>query len=283
MNVTPKTLILDLLSTVPKSSMPVATLLAAAQLFYISENNLRVTLARLRAAGMVEQDERGQYRLALEAAPVGRQVTSWRKVEQRVRRWDGAWIGVHTASVQRRERRAHRHADRALRFLGFERFDTGLHLRPDNLVGGLTTVREQLHELGLDKKAMVFGMHTLDEDSERRARGLWDIASLRAGYKRSLAELTKSERRLTTLPSHEALVESFVLGGRVIRQVVLDPLLPEPLVPTSERQALVEALCRYDRAGRSCWSSFLRDPTGARPLRRETRMRLTRTQEGEAA
>ena len=54
------------------------------------------------------------------------------------------------------------------------------------------------------------------------------------------------------------MVESFLLGGRVIRQIVLDPLLPEPMVPAAERTALVDAMRPYDRAGRACWASFMR-------------------------
>jgi phenylacetic acid degradation operon negative regulatory protein len=262
-DVTPKRLILDLLSTAPSSALPVAALVAAAGLFGISENNVRVTLARLRAARMIDQDERARYRLAAGAAPVGRQVTAWRHVEQRVRRWDGGWIGVHTAAVQRSERRAHRHGDRALRFFGFQRLDAGLHLRPDNLAGGVEAVRDQLRDLGLSAKAIVFGVHDLDAGAERRARRLWHTAALRDGYRASLAALAKSERRLGALPAHAALVESFRLGGRVIRQIVLDPMLPEPLVPTAERKALVEAMCRYDHAGRSCWSSFLKQAIAA--------------------
>jgi phenylacetic acid degradation operon negative regulatory protein len=273
---TPKSLILDLLSTVPKSAMPVGALVAAGQLFGVSENNIRVTLARLRAAGMTDQDERGQYRLAEEAAPVGKQVTTWRDVEQRVRPWAGHWIGVHTAAVQRSERRAHRHGDRALRFLGFEQFDTGLHMRPDNLAGGVEAVRQRLYELGLDGKAMVLGIHDLDARAERRARRLWDVAALRNGYRSSLLALKKSESRLAALPLHEALVESFLLGGRVIRQIVLDPLLPEPLVPASERAAVVEALCRYDRAGRTCWSAFLRQAAEGTMGARERRLQVVR-------
>ncbi len=282
-DLTPKSLILDLLSTVPKSSMAVGALVAAGELFGVSENNVRVTLARLRAAGMIDQDDRGQYRLAAAAAPVGKQVTSWRDVEQRVRRWSGGWIGVHTVAVRRSERRAHRHGDRALRFLGFERFDTSLHLRPDNLTGGVDSVREQLYGLGLDTKAMVFGIRDLDDAAERRARCLWDAVGLRNGYRASLAALMKSERRLAALPSHEALVESFLLGGRVIRQIVLDPLLPEPIVPTQERTALVEALRRYDRAGRVCWSSFLREAIQGTTSPPGRRLQLIRMKQGEAA
>jgi phenylacetic acid degradation operon negative regulatory protein len=279
-HLSPKRLILDLLSTAPKSAMPVGALVAAGHLFSISENNVRVTLARLRAAGMIDQDERGRYRLAAQAAPVGKQVTSWRSIEQRVLPWDGGWIGVHTAGVQRSERRAHRHGDRALRLMGFERFDTGLHLRPDNLAGGVETVREQLYALGLDAKAMVFGIHDLDARAERRARRLWDAAALRDGYRASLGALKRSQRRLSALPAHAALVESFVLGGRVLRQIVLDPLLPEPLVPADERRALVEAMCAYDQAGRSCWSAFLTQAVAERNAVRPRRQQLN---QGDAA
>ena len=53
------------------------------------------------------------------------------------------------------------------------------------------------------------------------------------------------------------MVESFRLGGRVIRELVRDPLLPEALVPAAERRALVAALRRYDLAGRRVWASFM--------------------------
>jgi len=269
---TPKRLVLDLLSTVPATTMPVGALVAAGRLFCINENNLRVTLARLRAAGLIDPDERGRYRLAAAAAPVGKQVTAWRTVGQRVRTWDGGWIGVHTAAVRRSDRRAHRHADRALRLLGFERLTAGLHLRPDNLIGGVDAVRQQLYELGLDAKALVFGLDELDGAAEQRARGLWDTATLRERYRSSLAALRKSERRLADLPAHEALVETFLLGRRVLHQIVLDPLLPDPLVPVGERTALVDAMGRYDRLGRACWSAFLKQSLAATAVPRERRL-----------
>ena len=51
--------------------------------------------------------------------------------------------------------------------------------------------------------------------------------------------------------------ESFSLGGDVLRQIVLDPLLPEPIVPALERRRLGEAMRRYDRLGRACWAGRL--------------------------
>ena len=103
----------------------------------------------------------------------------------------------------------------------------------------------------------MFELGGLDPASDARARGLWDVTALCGGYRQSLADLAESERALQVASEAQAMVDSFLLGGRVIRQLVLDPLLPEPIVPTSERDALVEALRRYDRLGRACWAAFL--------------------------
>jgi len=255
---TAKSLTLDLLSTLPGSTMPVGALVEAAALFGIQENALRVALARLRAAGQVERDERGRYRLGTAAQPIDRRVTSWRRAAERVRPWDGGWLGVHTAGLAPRpSERQLRRRGRALRFLGFETLVPGLALRPDNLRGGVASVREELHALGLEAGALVFELGALDPATEARARGLWDVAALCAGYRQSLADLAASERRLQVASEADAMVESFLLGGRVLRQLVLDPLLPEPVVPTAERDALVEAMRRYDRLGRACWAPFM--------------------------
>ena len=92
---------------------------------------------------------------------------------------------------------------------------------------------------------------------DARARSLWDVAALCAGYRQSLADIEASQQRLQVASEAEAMAESFRVGGRVIRQLVLDPLLPDPIVPVAERDALVEAMRRYDRLGRACWAGFL--------------------------
>src|SRR5262249_48150841 len=97
-----------------------------------------------------------------------------------------------------------------------------------------------------------------DAMTDGRVRRLWDVRSLRRGYREAHAALVASEARLPALPTHEAMVESFLLGGRTIRQLVLDPLLPESLVPAAARVAPVAAMRRYDRVGRACWATFMR-------------------------
>ena len=51
--------------------------------------------------------------------------------------------------------------------------------------------------------------------------------------------------------------EAFLLGREVIRWTVLDPLLPEAIVPGEERSALINAMKEYDRTGRNLWRQYL--------------------------
>jgi phenylacetic acid degradation operon negative regulatory protein len=236
--------------------MPVRALVAAAGLFGIGENSLRVALARLLAGGMIERDERGEYRLGRRAAAVQQQVRFWRRIEDRVRGWDGGWIGVHTGALRRESRSTLERRRRALRFLGFRELVPGLEVRPDNLSASLEALRRELAELGLPTVAPVFAIARIDASSDVAARALWDGNALVAEYRRSRAELASSEARLPGLSTRESMVESFLLGGRVIRQIVLDPLLPEPIVSAAERRDLVAAMRRYDKLGHACWRAF---------------------------
>jgi phenylacetic acid degradation operon negative regulatory protein len=237
--------------------MPVGALVAAGALFDIPENGLRVALTRLLSRGLVARDERGRYRLGPAAAALNQRVVSWRRLEERVRRWEGCWIGVALGGLARGRGSALAAAERPLRLLGFQALTAGLALRPDNLKGGVAAVRDELLALGLDPQAVVCELGALDAANEAKARGLWDGAALRRSYARSCRELAASEARLGRLAEGAAMKESFQQGGRVIRALVQDPLLPEPLVPAEERRAVVAALRRYDRAGRRAWAAFL--------------------------
>ena len=275
MQPTAKRLTLDLLSTIGDRSMPVRALVAAADLFGIEENSLRVALARLLAAGTIERDERGEYRLGRRDAAVQQQVRSWRRIEDRVRHWDGGWLGVHTGALRRESRATLERRRRALRFLGFRELVPGLEVRPDNLSASRQALYDEIVALGLPTAAPVFSMAMADRSSDAAARELWYGDVLVADYRRSRAELAESEARLPGISPRDAMAESFLLGGRVIRQIVLDPLLPEPIVPAGELRDLVAAMRRYDKLGHSCWRAFfsqyrltsMRAPVHSEPAR----------------
>src|SRR5262245_54399719 len=237
--------------------MPVSALVAAAPLFGIEANALRVAIARLLAKGQIARDERGRYRIGAAAAPVDRRVLGWSRTEEAPARWSGGFWMVHAGSLGAARTEPRRRREQALRLLGFAALAPRLAVRPDNLRADLAALRAELVALGLEPDALLLRASEIDPAGEARARRLWRTEELAQGYRRSAAALAPSEARLARLPEERAMVESFLLGGRVIRQLVLDPLLPEPLAPEAERRALAQALRRYDRVGRRVWAAFL--------------------------
>ncbi len=254
---TAKSLTLDLLSSLRGGAMPVAALVAAARLFAIDENALRVAIARLLRAGQLVRDERGSYRLGAAARAVDERVLAWRDAESRTQRWSGGWWLLRASALPAARSRARRTREQALRLLGFASLAPELALRPDNLRVSSAELQSELAALGLERGALLARAAELDPASDARARALWSRDASALAYRRSLGELSASGARLAQLPEERAMVESFLLGGRVIRELVLDPLLPEPLAPETLRRELIRRMREYDRLGRRAWARFL--------------------------
>jgi phenylacetic acid degradation operon negative regulatory protein len=256
MPVRPQSLVMDLLSAVGGQPIPVRALVRAAEVFGLTGNSTRVALARLLAAEKVERSERGAYGIAPAARVIQSHVTSWSELESRGTSWSGGWIGVHVGALDRDRSTARRRA-RALSFVGLRELESGLFVRPDNVRGGVAKVRELLARFGLEPEAPVFSMAELDAATRDRATALFDGPALVRGYQRMRKQLDASNARLDSLPLERAVRECFTLGGQAIRLLAFDPVLPAPIVDESERRALVEAMRRYDRAGRRVWRKFM--------------------------
>ncbi|HEY2775210.1 MAG TPA: PaaX family transcriptional regulator [Candidatus Binatia bacterium] len=252
----PKSVVLDLLSTLRGRSAPVRFLVAAAEIFDIDPNATRVAITRLLACGLIERDERGAYRTGAAAGPITSRLNSWRNLERRTRPWDGSWLGA-TPDACCCVRDTRTTSVRALEFVGMREFSSGLWVRPDNLDGGIDAARETLQALRLAPDCPVFRIVDLDDVADARARKLWDAAQVRSLYRALTADLERSAARLPRLDEKRAMAESFLIGGEAIRRIVLDPLLPDAIVPTGERDTLVKAMTAYDEIGRRCWAPFI--------------------------
>jgi phenylacetic acid degradation operon negative regulatory protein len=211
---------------------------------------------RLASARFIESAGRGEYRLAEGAENLAREVASWRDAEQRVCRWGGDYVAVHTGALGRSDKSALRRRTRALAMLGFAEVERGLHVRPDNLRGGVDSVRSRLYALGLEAEASVFQGGAFDDEREARIRTAWDGAALTASYVKTRRQIEQWLNRAPDLELEVAARESFLLGSRAIRQIVYDPLLPPPLVDVGERRAFVDAMKEMDRDGRRIWRRF---------------------------
>lgn len=250
---TPKSLLLDLLRVARPASVPVGALVGVGQLFGITGNALRVALARLAARGLVESDERGSYRLAPSSRGVAEHVEEWRRGDARVREWDGAWLAAWLPRGSARG--ARRQSARALGMLGFAEGLAGLHVRPDNLPGGVQAARERLSALGLERDAEILVARDLDVALVARwKKQLWPLARLERGYSHALQQLQRSSPRARSLPLDQAVVETFRVGGNAIHVLATDPLLPAEILRPDKRRELTAAMIEYDVVGRDVWA-----------------------------
>lgn len=264
----PRQLIQKLLLAADGGELSARDAVAACELFGIRENSVRVALVRLASAGLIEAAGRGSYRLGPSGKDLAAEVATWPLAVQRVRDWNGGWVAVLTGGLGRSDRVALRARDRALAIAGLRELDKGLFVRPDNLAGGVAGLRERLAKLGVEPGAPVFLASEVDAAREQRARALWDGKSLTRAYRQTRHQLEKWLARASDLEPEVAARESFLLGNEAIRQVVFDPLLPEPLVDGAERRAFVDTVIRFDRAGRDIWRDLFRHaamPAVSRP------------------
>ncbi|MEP6874859.1 MAG: PaaX family transcriptional regulator C-terminal domain-containing protein [Burkholderiales bacterium] len=229
----------------------------ACALFGISGNAARVALARLARADLIEPAERGEYRLGPKGRALGADVATWRQSGRPIRAWDGGWIAVLTAGHARSDRKALRRRGRALALVGMRELEPGLYVRPDNFATSLQGTRERLHALGLESTTPVFVARDFDAQREMRARRLWPKATLESGYRETASGLERSLAHLDSLGPRAAAREAFLLGDRAVRQLVFDPMLPEPLISATLREKFFEAVRRYDAAGVRVWRGFV--------------------------
>jgi phenylacetic acid degradation operon negative regulatory protein len=251
---TAKRMVLEFLTAMPENTATVQQLIAACQVLNISENSLRVAIARLKAEKKLEVEDRGLYSLGENSEAVRDEVTSWRTVDsETVPTWDRTWLAVHTGHLPRQDRKQIRRREQALRFLGFRTLRHGLEVRPNNLVDNRTVIRQHLERLGLDSEALIFVISEAEGLDEPIPQQLWNTEGLNEVYDHLLDELEKTSRAMDGCSTDEAARLSWHLGKRVISQIVLDPLLPEPLVNAHKRTELIQRMLEFDKRGRELW------------------------------
>lgn len=254
--ITPKSLVLDLFRVVPPDrEVAVRDLVAVTALFGITANATRVAVTRLAAAGVLESPRRGHYTLTESAARLGDWVEAWRRGDDRLRPWAGGWLAL--AIPAGLDRAARGRSQRAVDRFGFRPELANLMVRPDNLAAPIDRLREQLRDHGVAPGAELFAMRELSDRLAARFAALWPIAELERERRRQTEALRASAERLAGRPSAAALVESFTLGGKAIRLLARDPLLPEELASGDARRELTAVMLDYDRLGRTLWTDAL--------------------------
>ncbi len=254
----PKHLIVNLLFAAdePVSSQ---VLVAVCRLFGITQNNARVTLARLTSDNMVEVPRRGFYRLGEGAIPLTGALEDWPNHEAQVCDWHNDWIGVFIGALGRTDRTGLRRRMRVLNLAGFEELEQGLFVRPNNLKGGVEALRKRLYQLGLESQARVFRLDSFSETEQQQAVALWDVDALTALYQQECDDMQQWMANADQLTIEEGARQSFVMGDEVLRNIAYDPMLPSELIDTGLRAKRVATMVEYDRVGKSYFYKLYRD------------------------
>ena len=253
---TARRLLLELVTARPRHSFSIAALCRAGEIVGFSAPSIRMAVTRLSEEGTLERDG-GSYTLHPQALLASPHVQNWATRHTTRIHWSGTWAAVDNSTTARTDRTALRHHDRALSMLGFRVWRGTLHIRPDNLTGGIDTLRSTLQATGMASDAIVFGVHHVDADSDSGLRKLWDTDALVARLEQKASALAESKDRLPELTSEEFAHESLVLGSEAISMLLRDPLLPDELCDPEPYRCLVEITRDYQNTAQDIWGRLL--------------------------
>ncbi|WP_067796597.1 hypothetical protein [Actinomadura formosensis] len=254
---TARKLLLDLATARPRTRYSIAALCRAGQIVGLSAPSIRMAATRLHDEGVLDRDGRGSYTLHPEALLTYPHVRDWAARHTTRTPWTGTWAAVDNSTTARTDRAVLRHHDRAVDLLGFRPWRGALHIRPDNLTGGITALRDTLQATGMAPGAAVFGVHDLDPAHDTELRGLWDTAALTTRLDQTTAALTASLDRLPTLTAEEFAHESLLLGSQAIATILHDPLLPDDLCDPEPHRRLTTLAQTYQDTAQAIWAQLL--------------------------
>jgi phenylacetic acid degradation operon negative regulatory protein len=259
--ITPKTIILDVLRLTRGSYCQSAKLIAVGELFDFKASTIRVALTRLLTAGKIEADVSSGYRMSSNTDILSDYNEQWKLGDLRRSEWQkDDWLMVLLPSNPDRAIRTL--SQTTLQFFGFRKARNKVWVRPNNLLPALNELRVLYQLVGLEQEALLFKAADIPYPEQFVWEStLWNTEDLQFTYEQQLVKLTKSKARLDNLEIKDALRESFMIGGEAINLLVKDPLLPDEMFCTPKREQLRHAMCDYDACGHKIWTQLMDDST----------------------
>ena len=258
---TPKTIILDVLRLTRGGYCQSAKLIAVGELFDFKASTMRVALTRLLTTGKIEADGSSAYRMSSNTDLVSDYIEQWKLGDLRRREWQkDDWLMVLLPSNPDRAIRTL--SQTTLQFFGFRKARNKVWVRPNNLLPALNELRTLYRLVGLEQEALLFKAADIPYPEQFIWEStLWNTEDLQFTYEQQLVKLTKSKTRFNNLEIKDALRESFIIGGETINLLVKDPLLPDEMFCTPKREELRHAMCDYDACAHKIWTQFMGEST----------------------
>lgn len=189
-------------------ALPISALVRVGELFGITGRATRVALTRMVRDGDVTVDG-GVYRLSERL--LRRQAQQDELSATPARRWTGGWeMAIVTGAARPLAERVALRKSMVRYRMGELR--EGVWMRPDNL-------SRRLDGVIADQCEFFVSHHS---DPSGLANSLWDLPGWDA----------EARRLLVVLKEADSLAEGFMATAEVIRHLLLDPYLPDELLPT---------------------------------------------------
>ena len=252
-SMTARRLVLDLVTARPEAELSIAALCRAAEVVGLSEASVRMAATRLAEEGSLTRVDRGTYRLDPSGLPTFDPVSTWRTRLESMVEWQGCWMVADAAAVPRSDRTAQKRLATALGVHGFVLWQGTLHVRPDNLVGGVAAMRPRLPDA-----LTLFAAGGMALEDDAAVRGLWTPALLHDAHRAMRHELAESLRHEAEHGPEVFAGQALGLGSRAIAQIVRDPLLPDELDDHEELRLLTEQTVEYQVRALAVWEQLLR-------------------------
>ncbi|MCO7224228.1 PaaX family transcriptional regulator C-terminal domain-containing protein [Pleionea sp. CnH1-48] len=259
MKLNTKRLILSFITGSAETPVPIQRIIDACAVFGIKSSTVRVTITRLVSDNVIQTSGRGFYEFCIDSSQLAADVRQWRNILQRLGDWQQDWIGVHSGGLGRVDRKMVKQRERSLHLNGFRNLRKDFYVRPNNLKGGVTSIRERLHQLGLEEEALVFRVTDFDTNQLADIHQLWNVAKMEHTYVEMRRTLNEWLDNLESMSSEEVIQESFLLGEQAIRLMVFDPLLPDSMIDGELRLAFFNDLLNFDTVGRDVWRSIIKE------------------------
>lgn len=231
-------------------------LVGAAEILGVSGNAMRVALSRLTSSGDLVMEGRGRYALSEERLRAVAHVRTYRTGFAARVTWNGAFLGVLTSELPRKNAALVSRRENALELSGFRAFRHGVWARPDNLEGGRVAVATHLARLGLDDAADVVGL-VLDTAQVKQHEKAWKVAADAARANALVERVEKFMESMDEKPLPKIAAQSFWLGDEVLRFLARDPLLPTSMADPAPRKALARAMEQLDERAYAVWVGLL--------------------------
>jgi phenylacetic acid degradation operon negative regulatory protein len=224
-------------------SLSLASLIALAQPFGLTERLVRTSVARLAQDGWLEAERHGRlsfYRLAKPGRARFEEATR-RIYSENPRDWHCRWtlVLLPKGASARRER-----LREEMLWLGYGQLAPGLLVHPER---ELEEARRQMREL-MPGHVTVLQAVTGDEAEDRRIVATsWDLSELSRGYRRFVELFQPVDESLAAgerLSARSAFVVRTLLIHQYRKIHLRDPLLPSSLLPADWVGTEAYELCR---------------------------------------